>query len=579
MIRHLKTFIFVMAVFFVPTFCLASVDVGTVNSTNKYAWGENMGWINFAPTDNSGYAGITITKTAITGYAWSPQYGWINFNPTNSGQGVLNNCSGELSGYAWVSELGWLNMSGVVINSAGKFTGAAGATSTTVGRVNFDCDNCNVITDWRPICSTIQQSSNGAVIIIYPTSSSTPQAQDQFPIIATTTTSATTTNIISATTTIISPITIIASATTVVAPQQQQPNQPAVVVVNKEKPTYDNNTKDSSATKEKQSFFSMIQEVAQNNFIKIISLFGLMLGIASLILSFLISPIYFEDLRLLASKAWDFFPVILGLKKKPKNPWGTVYDSVTKQPLDPAYVLLQDVNGQELKDAITDLDGRYGFLAEPGNYKLTVNKSNYIFPSQKLNGQVNDEIYDNLYFGGSIALGLEQGVIANNIPMDSIGFDWNEFAKRDKKLMKFYSNTDRIFNSTISIAIFALGFIFSLIVVLLSHHTYNIIIFSLYIIISIANIIGMKPKFTGRITDAETNEPFSFAILKIFSASSGKELFKKVCDKVGRYYCLVSPGKYIIKIDKKNIDGTYSFVYASSEINAKKGIVRKHFKI
>lgn len=117
---------------------------GNIN-TGSYAWGENLSWINFAPPAGN----VKVTDTAITGYAWSQNYGWINMSPTNGG--VTNNTSGQLGGNAWSSGLGgWIPFDGVTINSSGKFTGIAGIAGTTIGRINFDCTNCNVVTDWRP---------------------------------------------------------------------------------------------------------------------------------------------------------------------------------------------------------------------------------------------------------------------------------------------------------------------------------------------------------------------------------------------------------------------------------------------
>ncbi len=135
----------------------ASETNGTIDAVNKYAWGENLGWINFHP-DNGG---LTITDSAITGYAWSKSYGWINFSP--AGGGVTNNSNGTLGGYAWSSQKGWINMSGASINTSGKFTGVAGTQGSSAGRINFNCDNCNVTTDWRPVSArtTITPPSSG----------------------------------------------------------------------------------------------------------------------------------------------------------------------------------------------------------------------------------------------------------------------------------------------------------------------------------------------------------------------------------------------------------------------------------
>jgi hypothetical protein len=43
-----------------------------------YAWGENIGWINFAPPSG----GVTIDPTTgeFDGYAWAENVGWIHFN-------------------------------------------------------------------------------------------------------------------------------------------------------------------------------------------------------------------------------------------------------------------------------------------------------------------------------------------------------------------------------------------------------------------------------------------------------------------------------------------------------------------
>jgi hypothetical protein len=90
--------------------------------------------------------------------------------------------------------------------------------------------------------------------------------------------------------------------------------------------------------------------------------------------------------------------------------------------------------------------------------------------------------------------------------------------------------------------------------------------------------VGVKPKVYGRIT-FKSGEPMSFALIKIFSPETNIEITRRVADRYGRYYCLVSPGKYYVKIEKKNEDGSYSGIYTSSIIDAsKKGIIKNNFK-
>src|SRR3989339_174345 len=97
----------------------ASETNGVIDTTDKYAWGENIGWINFGCDG----CDVEITDAEITGYARSSQYGWINLNPTTSG--VKNDGTGILSGSAWSSNLGWIDFTGVTINSNGEFLGYA----------------------------------------------------------------------------------------------------------------------------------------------------------------------------------------------------------------------------------------------------------------------------------------------------------------------------------------------------------------------------------------------------------------------------------------------------------------------
>jgi hypothetical protein len=120
---------------------------GNIDPTNKYAYGENIGWINFAPAQGSG---VTVTGTSVTGYAWGENIGWINLSHDNGG--VLNDSAGNLSGYAWGENVGWINFNptggGVKIDPAtGVFSGMAWGEN--IGWINFAPNGVPVKTSWR----------------------------------------------------------------------------------------------------------------------------------------------------------------------------------------------------------------------------------------------------------------------------------------------------------------------------------------------------------------------------------------------------------------------------------------------
>lgn len=147
-----KILLLVMVLGFVPPASVsASPTNGTISSGDKYAWGENVGWINFGTSGGN----VHVTDSALTGYAWVPNYGWMNLAPSTSG--VKNDSEGYLSGYAWGENLGWVDFSNVTIDVVGDFHGYA--TNPIAGSISFNCENGSgscatqsfkVNTDWRP---------------------------------------------------------------------------------------------------------------------------------------------------------------------------------------------------------------------------------------------------------------------------------------------------------------------------------------------------------------------------------------------------------------------------------------------
>ena len=97
------------------------------NDDSQYAYGENVGWLNFEPGGNGG-SGAEVTNSAVTGYVWGENIGWINLSPVSYG-GVANDGAGNLSGYAWGENVGWINFAptggGVTIGTDGVFDGWA----------------------------------------------------------------------------------------------------------------------------------------------------------------------------------------------------------------------------------------------------------------------------------------------------------------------------------------------------------------------------------------------------------------------------------------------------------------------
>jgi len=550
--------------------------------TAQYAWSNQIGWINFNP-DNGG---VTVTDSSITGYAWSETLGWINLSPST--QGVVNTPSGTLSGYAWGQNAGWINFGGVTIDCQGDFNGTA--TGDVVGTINFDCTECNVNTDWRHSDGSCAGGGGGGggggddgdggddpgpspdpdpdpSPDPDPTPKPTPDPDptpkptpDPGPAPAPAPAPGP------------SPgtggggggIPDGGSGSEPVAPIVPEPAPIAVPI--------------QAVSQAAEEVKKIVNTPIGSAVTKVASTAGAVGGAAVAASVFIFSPASIFELFLIPARLLAIILAGFGLKRK-KISWGVVYDSQTKQPLDPAYVVLKDLQGKDIASAITDLDGRYGFLAAPGMYQLLANKTNYAFPSQTLAGKTNDEIYGNLYFGGPIELKNIGDAIIKNIPMDPVKFDWNEFAKKNKNLMKFYSKWNAVLVKTTNI-FFVVGFVVAFVAFLAAPYPYNTIIMGFYLVLLLLRMFGIKPKPYGFVMDKTTGFPLPFAILRIMDPQSNREITYKISDKYGRYYCLLPNGKYYVKIEKKQPDGSYVLAYTSPALDiSKKGILKEKFII
>jgi len=308
-----------------------------------------------------------------------------------------------------------------------------------------------------------------------------------------------------------------------------------------------------------------------------VTLIGALTGTLALLTSLFANPFTLGELFTLPFRLWSLFLSFIGLRKR-YTPWGVVYDSVTKQPLDPAYVVLTDRQGLEIGTSITDLDGRYGFLTHPGTYKLVANKTNYTFPSQQLAGRTKDEMYEDLYFGGEINIDEENAVITKNIPLDPVNFDWNEFAKKDKRLMRFYSRFDKWFFRFVNV-MYYIGFFVAIAALFIAPVLYNIVIFGIYIAVAILRILGIKPKQSGHVKDKQTGNPLSFGLIRVYAPGIDQPISKRTTDAYGRYFMLVPQGEYYVTFDRKNQDGSYIHVFTSKLIKAKRGIIAQDFRV
>ena len=568
----------------------SNVFAGTIDSAFKYGWGENFGWINFAPTDSgSTYHGLTITNSLVTGYAWSKTYGWINFSPTNGG--VTNNCSGQLGGYAWSTELGWIPMTGVTINSSGKFTGVGGDASSAGGRITFDCDNCDVRTDWRHC--TVATCGNGVVESGEACDAGTlnngdcPQACSNSCTVNSCGVGnpPTCSNGASDYPTCTPPVEPTCSNGASDYPTCTQPGQPpidqppdnppvdqtsdgsigsnsggggigttiseSVSVVTDFVSDFVSETVESiaqipavaAATKVVEVVVNKAKIVIDNSEVEktnetVAAPLIATVAVANVVTSGLGLSQVLLYLRLVFSQ-----PFLLYKRRKQKQ-WGVVYNAYTKQPLDLAAVrLINAETGSISQTQVTDAQGRYFISGEPGLYRIEVQKNGFTGTSEYLKNFSEDRAYANLYHGENFKVQDEKRELNYSIPIDP------ELEKKTTaKLLAEYTRV------AIQRSVSIIGILATIVSLVISPKAFivSLLIVHLVVYLLIHRLSQKKRRDTvGIITDSARHKAVGRAVVRVFDSAYHKLVAMAVTDRKGRYAILVGPSTYYITVEKK----------------------------
>ncbi len=101
----------------------ASAAPSNVSPTNKFAWGENVGFLNFRDAGSPvGNQGVVIGTRYLSGFAWGENIGFVNFGDGTPVNGLsyanldggdfgvnIDPSTGDLFGLAWSENTGWIN--------------------------------------------------------------------------------------------------------------------------------------------------------------------------------------------------------------------------------------------------------------------------------------------------------------------------------------------------------------------------------------------------------------------------------------------------------------------------------------
>lgn len=234
--------------------------------------------------------------------------------------------------------------------------------------------------------------------------------------------------------------------------------------------------------------------------------------------------------------------LLLGMRRRKK--WGTVYNSLTKMPVDLAVVRLLDANtNRVVQSRVTDAQGRYVFLANPGTYRIIVEQKDMVFPSKVLQGYNEDTSFLDIYHGEIVHVDEKYTVLSANIPLDPIGAPEKT---PQRIILDKHWKTFQHFIASLSVVAGLVAFI-----ILPNWWTTLLLVSQVLLYFLFKRIaIPKKPKSWGIVYDKETQKPVGRAIARLFSKQFNKLVLSEVTDNSGRYSFMVGPNEYYVTFEK-----------------------------
>lgn len=267
-----------------------------------------------------------------------------------------------------------------------------------------------------------------------------------------------------------------------------------------------------------------------------------------------------------------FTQPLLLLARRRRKEFGTVYNALTKRPVDLAIVrLIRSATGKLVRTLVTDKQGRYAFLVDSGEYRIEVSKQGFTFPTRYLSERKEDGRFFDLYHAETIKVGEKGAIITANIPMDPI-----EEIKTVRRII--WEDVGRRIQDSLSILSVLLTLIAALFYRLTYLYVLLVVQISVYLVFRRLARPG-RSKNWGIIYDARTKKPVPFAVARIVETQYNKVLESRVTDSKGRYNFLVGNNKYVVTVEKPGYEDAKTDEIDLTQVGKEGGVVSKDIPI
>jgi len=526
------SFVFATATMVVVSFAFPAL-ADTIDSSDQYSWGENIGWLVWGTTEGAVVVPDSATDGELTGYVWGENVGWISLNCSNTSScGTVDYSvdrdQGNITGHAWGENVGWINFNcsndsscGTVdfgtsiATSSGEFSGYAWgenvgwivmncSTTSSCGTVDYKV-TANPSATATPTASPTPTPGGG---VVPPPPAPTPPPT---PSATPTPTASPTPTPTPTTTPFVSPPPF---SPPPVAPPGPPPSVPGI-------PGF---VDDVGQRLDRAADF--IGRLAEQ---PVESGAGAATAVA-------LAPILWGAVQLVQTKsagaaAFEFLH-IFGLKKRPRV-WGTVYDARTKHAIPFAKVRIFDEANRLLETRFADRDGRYGFLLGTEGtqdvarkVKVIATRDGFEFPSRLVKPGADYLVYEHPYFGEFIEV-TGQTSVTYDIPMDPVVFEGKPARP------PFAAVISKTWQNVLNVGFYA-GLVLVPYNMILHTSTTNFVIGGVFFGANAFRVFKMYRPY-GHVKEMTSGQTVPFSLVTLHD-QEGKRLAFSVSDEEGRYF-------------------------------------------
>lgn len=256
-------------------------------------------------------------------------------------------------------------------------------------------------------------------------------------------------------------------------------------------------------------------------------------------------------------------PVIFGniwlslaglVRKKKRNAWGVVYDSISKRPLGRVVIRLMNAENKVTDTAVSDANGTFVLAAKQGSYTISAKLGGYSFPSKIVSGTV-DGAFGNVYVGSVVNVTGDTSGLLVSIPLDP-----ESLSDADRVRANAKQQFPKIIEG-LSTLLVVCGALYSLIVLWQFPHNLNLLISSVYFFALFPKILRRFGTETQGSVLYEDGTPAANIEIGLFDSEFKTLLYRTFTNKDGKYTLAVPNVNYDLKL----LDQKYKLVYGGKQ--------------